>query len=135
MSRRQIESLLEHFSVFEGINGTRSYAHNAFAWAATQGHGKVLVGGSDSHTNRVGTTYTLTRGATKADVIAAIRGGAAEPCGAFGTPEKLREDVWLVLSREIERRIEEASSAWGRMTCRFVRNFGRVTIQFFFARI
>ena len=27
-----------------------------------------------------------------------------EPCGAFGTAEKLREDVWLVFQREIERR-------------------------------
>lgn len=127
LQRWHIEAMLQHFPVFEGMNGTRSFAHNAFAWCATQGRGKVLVGGSDSHTHRVGTTYTRTLGATRADVIANIRSGVAEPCGGFGTPEKFREDVWLVLSKEIERRIAETSSAWERAICRTVRRFGQVT--------
>ncbi len=117
----QIEKMLELFPVFEGINGTRSYSHNAFAWYATRGRGKVLVAGSDSHTHRVGTTYTLTAGRTRDEVLAAIRGGEAEPCGAFGTPEKLAEDVWLILQKEVERRIAEAGSAWERVTCRVAR--------------
>lgn len=125
LARWQIEALLELFGVFEGINGTRSYAHNAFAVRATQGRGKVLVGGSDSHTHRVGTTYTLSRGRTKAELIANIRAGVAAPCGAFGTPEKLREDVWLVLSKEVERRLAAASSVWYRGACRTVRRLGR----------
>jgi predicted metal-dependent phosphoesterase TrpH len=127
LQRWQIEAMLEYFPVFEGINGTRSYAHNAFAWCATQGHGKVLVGGSDSHTSRVGTTYTRTCGTTKHEVIAGIRAGVAEPCGGFGTPEKFREDVWLVLSKEVERRLAEASSIWYRAACRTVRRFGQLT--------
>lgn len=122
----QIEKLLELFDVFEGINGTRSYAHNAFAWAATRGRGKVLVAGSDSHTNRMGTTYTRSRGSTVADLIANIRAGVAEPCGGFGTPEKFREDVWLVMSKNLERRIDAARTAWGRTACRVVRGVGRV---------
>ena len=52
----QLEVMLDLFPVFEGLNGARSYAHNAFAWYATRGRDKVLVGGSDSHSNRVGTT-------------------------------------------------------------------------------
>lgn len=122
----QIEKMLEHFDVFEGINGTRSYAHNAFAWCAVQGHGKTLVGGSDSHTHRVGTTYTLTAGRTAAELIRSIRAGVAEPKGAFGTPEKFREDVWLVLSKSMERRVADASSAWERLFCRSVRRVGRL---------
>lgn len=122
----QIERLLEHFDVFEGINGARSYAHNAFAWAATRGRGKTLVGGSDSHTHRVGTTYTLTSGETRAEMLANIRSGVAEPAGAFGTAEKLREDVWLVVQRNIERRLEEATTFWQRAICRTLRPFGRV---------
>lgn len=125
LQRWQIEKMLELFDVFEGINGTRSYAHNAFAWYAVQGRDKVLVAGSDSHTNRVGTSYTLTAGATRRDVLANIRAGQAAACGEFGTPEKLREDVWLVLSRNVERRLAEAQSRWDRFVCRAIRSFGQ----------
>jgi predicted metal-dependent phosphoesterase TrpH len=125
LKRWQIEAMLANFSVFEGINGTRSYAHNAFAWCAVQGHGKTLVGGSDSHTNRVGTTYTLTQGSTAREAIGSIMAGVAEPCGAFGTPEKFREDVWLVLSKNVDWRLNEAGSAWERAICRIVGRFGR----------
>ncbi len=116
----QIEAMLEHFEVFEGINGSRSYAHNASAWAATRGHDKTLVGGSDSHTNRVGTTWTLSRGESVAELIAAIQAGQATACGAFGTAEKLREDVWLVLQGELDRRLDETHSFWKRAFTRSV---------------
>lgn len=123
----QIEAMLELFQIFEGINGTRSYAHNAFAWYATQGRGKILVAGSDSHTNRMGTTYTLVApAATSADLIANIRAGQAHACGAFGTPERLREDVWTLIQKNVERRMAEATSAWERATCRLVRRLSRV---------
>lgn len=122
----QIEVMLELFPVFEGINGTRSYAHNAYAWAATRGRNKVLVGGSDTHTNRVGTTYTLSRGDTKNELIANIRAGISEPSGEFGTAEKFREDVWLVLSKNLERRLQEAESRWQRLSCRALRQVGRL---------
>lgn len=114
LSSRQIEAVLELFDVFEGLNGARSYAHNAFTWCATQGRAKVLVGGSDSHTQRVGTTYTLTQGDTVAEMLANVRAGNALPCGAFGTPEKLREDVWLVFHKAVERRLTEGRSRLDR---------------------
>jgi predicted metal-dependent phosphoesterase TrpH len=122
----QIEKMLELFPVFEGLNGARSFAHNAYTWYATQGRGKVLVAGSDSHTHRVGTTYTLTTGDTRAELIASIRAGVAEPCGAFGTPEKLAEDVWLILQKEVERHMALATSFWQRATCRVVCGLGRL---------
>lgn len=125
LTTEQIELMLEQFPVFEGINGTRSYAHNAFAWRATRGRGKVLVAGSDSHTHRVGTTYTLSRGSNPAELLANIRAGVAEPCGAWGTAEKLREDVWLTLQTNVERRMSEAGSAWERGCCRLVRRLGQ----------
>ncbi len=121
----QLEAILEHFDVFEGLNGTRSYAHNAFVWKATRDRNKSLVGGSDSHTNRVGTTYTLTEGTTKAEVLNNIQAGLAVPHGAFGTPEKLRDDVWLVLQANVERRMAEASGRWDRFVCRTVERIGR----------
>jgi predicted metal-dependent phosphoesterase TrpH len=127
---RHIEVMLELFPVFEGINGTRSYAHNAFAVHATHAHGKTLVGGSDSHTNRVGTTYTLSEGRTASELIANIRAGRAAPCGAFGTPEQLREDVWLTMQKNVERHMAEASSVWKRATCRLASRLGRFAYPF-----
>jgi predicted metal-dependent phosphoesterase TrpH len=121
----QIEKMLALFDVFEGLNGARSYAHNAFTWHATRGRNKVFVAGSDSHTHRVGTTYTLSEGTNPAELIACIRAGQAACCGAFGTPEKLREDVWTVLSKSVERRMADASSRWERFVCQLVRQTGK----------
>ena len=106
---------------FEGLNGARSYAHNAFAWHATRGHGKVLIGGSDSHTDRVGSTYTLSAGATKGELLANIRAGRAAACGEFGTLEKLRSDVSAVLQKNVERRLAEERSRWDQLMCRAFR--------------
>lgn len=125
LTATQIETMLELFDVFEGLNGARSYAHNAFAWQATRGRGKTLVAGSDSHTNRVGTTYTLSAGGTKAELLAAIQAGHAACCGGFGTPEKLREDVWTILHKNVERRLADTTSRWERFICHAVRQTGK----------
>lgn len=125
LTTAQLEAIIENFQVFEGLNGTRSYAHNAFVWQATAGHNKTLIGGSDSHTNRVGTTYTLTVGTSRAEVLGSIKAGIALPQGAFGTPEKLRDDVWLVLHKNVERRLAEASGRWERSVCRIIEGIGR----------
>lgn len=122
----QIEKMLELFPVFEGLNGARSYAHNLFTWLATHGRGKVLVAGSDSHTHRVGTTYTRSDGSTRQALIAAIRAGRAEMCGGFGTAEKLREDVWITLQKNIEARVAHATGRWERLACRAAGRVGKV---------
>jgi hypothetical protein len=85
----------------------------------------VLVAGSDSHTHRVGTTYTVSAGTTKAELLRSIRAGHAACCGAFGTPEKLREDVWVVLQKNVERRLAEESSRWKRAACHAVHRVGK----------
>jgi len=125
LSPEQLEAILELFPVFEGINGTRSYAHNAFVWQAVRGRQKTLIGGSDSHTDRIGTTYTMIEGTTKQEVLAGILAGRAAPYGAFGTPEKLRDDVWRVLQATMERRMAEASGRWERFVCRALEQFGK----------
>jgi hypothetical protein len=125
LERRHVETMFELFDVFEGLNGSRSYAHNAFACHATRGRGKVLVAGSDSHTHRVGTTYTRGAGSTKAELLAGIRAGDSALCGSFGTPEKLREDVWITLQKTAERRISAAGNAWERLVCRGLARLGR----------
>jgi predicted metal-dependent phosphoesterase TrpH len=121
----QLDALLELFQVFEGLNGSRSYPHNAFTWHATRGRGKVLVAGSDSHSHRVGTTYTVSAGRTKAELLANIRAGQATCRGEFGTPEKLREDVRMVLQRDFERRLAQETSRWRRLACRAASRVGK----------
>ncbi len=125
LTSAQIDAILHAFDVFEGINGTRSYAHNAFVWQATRGWGKTLIAGSDTHTDRVGSTYTLTKGRNRQEVLENIRAGLATPHGAFGTPEKLRDDVWAVLQCNIERRMAEATGHWERLVCRTLRRIGK----------
>ncbi|QOJ14618.1 MAG: PHP domain-containing protein [Planctomycetia bacterium] len=125
LTSRQIETMLRLFPAFEALNGTRSYAHNAFTLRATAGHHKSLVAGSDSHTHRVGTTFTLTFGATVRELLDNVRRGATLPCGEWGTAEKLREDVWLTIQKNVERRVEAASGAWGRFWARRLRQLGR----------
>lgn len=122
----QVERMLELFDVFEGLNGTRSYAHNDFTRRATTGRGKTLVGGSDSHTCHVGTTYTRTLGATRVEVLASIRAGYAVPCGGCGTPEKLRDDVTMMIQKNVERRLAQASTFWEQFAIRAVRRFGQI---------
>lgn len=121
----QIEALLELFPAFEALNGTRSYRHNAFVWQATRGRDKALIAGSDSHTFRVGTTYTLSAGRTRAELLAHLRAGRAVPCGAFGTPEKLREDVWLSIQKNVETGLADATGRWQRFLYRAVRRVGK----------
>jgi predicted metal-dependent phosphoesterase TrpH len=121
----QIDAMLALFDAFEGLNGTRSYAHNAFTWHATRDHGKTLVAGSDSHTNRVGTTYTRSVGATKAELLASLRAGQAVCCGGFGTPEKLREDVWMVLQKSVERHLADTTRWWERALCHTIEQAGK----------
>ena len=130
LTTRQMETMLELFPVFEGLNGTRCYAHNSFTCKVTRAHNKTLVAGSDSHTNRIGTTYTLSRGETARELIANIKAGQATACGAFGTPEQLRDDVWLILQKNVERHYLETGSAWKRATCRAVRRLGELSYPF-----
>ena len=125
LTPQQIETMLQLFPVFEGLNGARSYMHNVFVRQATEDRDKVLVGGSDSHTFRVGTTYTRTCGTTKSELLSNIRAGRAVPAGAFGTPERLREDVWLTLQRAVEQRLTEATGYWQRFMYRALRQAGK----------
>ncbi len=127
LKTHHIETMVELFGVFEVLNGTRSYAHNAFAHQVAARHGKVGVAGSDSHTDRVGTTYTVSAGETAAELLANIRSGRAAVAGAFGTPERLREDVWLTLHVNVQRRLDEAGGAWYRLACRTFERVGRLT--------
>jgi predicted metal-dependent phosphoesterase TrpH len=120
----QLETVLDLFDVFEGLNGARSYAHNALVWHATRERGKTLVGGSDSHTHGVGTTYTLSEGATPRELLANIQSGVAAYCGACATLGALRQDVAIVLKHYFEKRLAEARGRWLRLGYRLLRQAG-----------
>ena len=128
----QIDAMLDLFRVFEGINGTRSIHHNAFTWCATRGRNKVLVGGSDSHTNRVGTTYSLTEGLTREEVLGNIKAGRVEAAGAFGLEKKLKEDVVMILKKEMDERLAGSGSPLGRLAFRLLLQVGRSALPLVF---
>jgi len=125
LTAAQLAYVLDAFDVFEGLNGTRDAAHNAVVWHATRGREKVLVGGSDSHTDRVGTTYTLSEGTTPAELLANIAAGHAAGCGACGTPEKLLEDVWHVMQHALQQRVAAAQGLGRRVLYALLARYGR----------
>jgi predicted metal-dependent phosphoesterase TrpH len=125
LTPRQLAAVLELFDVFEGLNGARDQAQNAFVWHATRDRGKVLVGGSDSHTQRVGTTYTLSEGRSPGELLANIAAGQAACIGACGTPERLLEDVWHVMQHHLESRLADARGAGRRALYTLLARFGR----------
>lgn len=85
-----IDRLLSEFDCFEVLNGSQLKAHNEFWQAAVerwrrQGVRKGFVGGSDAHTlRRVGTTFTAAPGASREDLLRAIREGNTFVAGAHG---------------------------------------------------
>lgn len=124
LSRAQLDAVLDIFDVFEGVNGGRTAAHNAFVFQATHQCGKTVVAGSDSHTNRVGTTYTLSSGDTPAAWLASVQAGVAACFGEDGSREKLCEDTWRVIRHNLDHWISVAGSRWQRLLCRAIRAAG-----------
>lgn len=125
LTAAQLETVLDLFDVFEGLNGTFGPLHNAFTWYATYGRGKTLVAGSDSHTHRVGSCHTLTRGATRVEVLAALRSGEAQMVGKSATIEQFTEDAWLLIRHNIEARLAAARGRAERWACRGLGAVGR----------
>jgi predicted metal-dependent phosphoesterase TrpH/DNA-binding transcriptional ArsR family regulator len=129
LTRRQLVAVLELFEIFEGLNGARGPAHNAFVWHVTRERGKVLVGGSDSHTNRVGTTFTLSAGRTPQELLANIALGQAACGGVCGGPERLLEDIWSVMEHNLDQRLAVARGWTRRAIYRLLARYGRPVSQ------
>jgi hypothetical protein len=90
-----LREVLPWFALVEGLNGTRHRWLNELAVSATRRLGRAAAGfsgGSDSHTDNVGSAYTVTEGETAAEVLANLRAGRAHAVGAAGSHRLLDGD-------------------------------------------
>ncbi|MBI5835073.1 MAG: hypothetical protein HZB16_22440 [Armatimonadetes bacterium] len=90
-----LRAALPMFALFEGINGTRHRQLNELGAELCRvlRPGAVFTGGSDSHTDNIGTTWTETHGETPEQVLASLRGGDCRPMGDHGSHRRLDSDV------------------------------------------
>ncbi len=112
---QRVEEFLELFDVFEGVNGTRTHGHNSPVWSMLERHrGKVMVAGSDSHTDNVGTTYTeidaQAAPPTWPALASAIRAGRTVLRGQMGSPAKTVDDMYKFVAFNLQQRL--AASHW-----------------------
>lgn len=99
--RREVKDFqwfASYIPAYETRNGHMIPAQNAAAERFAAQHGKIAVGGSDSHTlAHLGTTYTEVRGArSTAEFLAGLRAGHGNVCGAQGSYFKLTADVYRI---------------------------------------
>lgn len=112
---RRIEELVELFDVFEVLNGTRTFRHNSLAWRLLEGLGKAYTAGSDSHTDAVGTTFTVSFGEHRQELLANIAAGRTIIAGRFGSPANTRRDARILFSSNLRRMRREIRSLGGRL--------------------
>jgi predicted metal-dependent phosphoesterase TrpH len=110
-ARAFIEKMLYSFDLFEVINGAISNRQNNLLsrWIPMF-PGKSVVAGSDSHTLlRLGSCYTLGKGRTKQDFLAALRDGQTRIAGIpsrFTHTFKDAMGVYLAYFRDVAFRNE-----------------------------
>ncbi|MCC7492025.1 MAG: PHP domain-containing protein [Fimbriimonadaceae bacterium] len=102
-----LAELLPRFRLVEGLNGTRHRWLNDLGSLLARRLGPpgvACTGGSDSHTDNHGTCYTVTSGATPAEVLSSLRAGLARPVGAAGSHQQLEADTRKVLASNVRKR-------------------------------
>src|SRR5262249_39154962 len=97
----QIRFLLPWITAIETRNGTRLPSQNRTASALAQAHGKVTVGGSDSHTYRgIGRTYMVCeRARTRDEFMSELRMGRVSVEGAQGHYLLLTNEIFRLTAR------------------------------------
>lgn len=106
-TREQYTSLYALFPLVEAINGTRHRWLNDLGAALAKVLGPAQVaftGGSDSHTDCIGQTYTRTAGQTVDDVLDSLRAGRAEAVGQHGSHSELERDTLMLIGTNVTER-------------------------------
>lgn len=106
-TRRWLSELLAIFPRVEAINGTRHRTQNELGvrLALKVGRGDVaFTAGSDSHTDNIGTVYTVTAGTTVDEVLESLRAGDSRPVGPHGSHDLLDYDFRAILLANFNRR-------------------------------
>ncbi|HEY3246477.1 MAG TPA: PHP domain-containing protein [Phycisphaerae bacterium] len=138
---RRIEEYLELFDVIEGINGARPYAHNAWVWSLAQGSEfrvqssrrrgspPVLVAGSDSHSDAVGTTCTITQGRDRRSVLANIRTGRVAIRGAMGSSATMLVETRKLIEANLAYRLSLTDSRLRHAAWKLAATSGRLVAR------
>ncbi len=100
----------DHFPIIEGRNGSVLPYQNKIATAIARRLSCFVIGGSDTHSDQVGYTWTEAPGATKEAFLESIRLGKARPGGAECTLPYFTHEVRLLLRKNAVRR----ARPWGR---------------------
>ena len=101
LTAAQIGFLLPWINAIETRNGTRLPSQNRTASALAQAHGKVTVGGSDSHTYRgIGHTYMVCeRARNREEFMSELRMGRVSVEGAQGHYLLLTSEIFRLAAR------------------------------------
>lgn len=114
-----IAALLPWVDGFEVRNGSRLPSQNRTAAALAEAHGKVCVGGSDSHTSRgIGRTWVEVPDVhTREQFMEGLRGGRVVAAGRQGHYFTLADDICRIATsfyRDRIRMLVERPDDWRR---------------------
>lgn len=110
--RAWLEAVVPWFSRVEGINGTRRQVFNEVGAAVARRlrPDVAFTGGSDTHSDNHGRTWTETEGDTPEAVLTSLRAGRCRPAGTHGSHWRLERDGSLIISTNLSSRAETAST-------------------------
>ena len=103
----QYRALYALFPRVEAINGTRHRWLNELGTSLANllGPDRVaFTAGSDSHTDSIGRTHTLTHGQSVDDVLDSLRAGLCEPRGEHGSHKELERDTLMLVGTNVTER-------------------------------
>ena len=113
----------DHFPVIEGRNGSVLPYQNRIASAIARRLSRFVIGGSDTHTDQVGYTWTEAPGQTKAAFLQAIRSGKARPGGKECTKPFFTHEVRELLRKNAVRRARPLGKLTGALLGVFIDLF------------
>ena len=106
--RELLDLVRDTFPGIETRNGSSFDHQNRFASRLAEEFGKFVIGGSDSHTDQVGYTYTVAPGETKEEFLASIAAGRGRVEGGQLTARYFRREARLLFVHNVRRRRKEA---------------------------
>jgi|GEM_PF-4907683 len=111
---RLVGELMPLFPTVQVINGLDLPRLNAIASRFAHEHGKPMIAGSDSHTDRVGMTYTKGVGDDPRGFLESIARGECEAAGEHGTHERFVRHILTIVQHNFGKFAKEELNAFKR---------------------